>query len=114
MNGRDFRLKKRKYDKIKKNLTVNPVISSQKVGFSVSGRQICRKYVTDMKEGSYYESVCGMVNDARVLKSRRTDFRSVCMRAGADEVSLSNMFYRNFGMSGDDVLEALRTGRMKK
>lgn len=61
-----------------------------------------------------YESLCRLMNDGRVIRSRTTDFASLCRSVGADEDEVSNMLYRDFGMSGDDILEAFRAGYVKK
>lgn len=61
-----------------------------------------------------YESLCRLMNDGRVIRSRTADFSSLCRSVGADETGLSNMLYREFGMSGDEILEAFRTGHVKK
>lgn len=31
------------------------------------------------------------------------DFRSLCIRMGADEIHMNNLFYENFGVSGEEV-----------
>lgn len=30
-------------------------------------------------------------------------FRSLCIRMGADEIHMNNLFYENFGVSGEEV-----------
>jgi hypothetical protein len=64
-------------------------------------------------DGSY-ERLCEMMGDGRNIRNVKVDFRSLCGRIGADHKALCDLFYMRLGMSGDEVLEAFRTGRKKK
>ena len=57
----------------------------------------------------FYEVCSRMLQDKRTWKAN--DFHDICSSFRTGEVVLDNMLYECVGMSGDDVLARLRSGK---
>lgn len=58
--------------------------------------------------------ICERMNDADFIMGRDADFGLLCRDEGADPDAVCNLLYGIFGMSGDELLDAFRSGRAKK
>lgn len=65
-----------------------------------------------MRIEKIYEKVCGILSERKVFRSRRTDFGKICHENGAARVEIDNLLYERLGMSGEDILEAFREGKV--
>ncbi len=58
-----------------------------------------------MSESEKFESLCAILS--AVNTSNCVSFSAMCRKTGADEICMNNMFYENFGMSGEEVFYKL-------
>lgn len=61
--------------------------------------------VLNMREYEKFESLCATLS--AINTGNCVSFSAMCSKAGADEIRMNNMFYENFGMSGEDVFYKL-------
>lgn len=64
-------------------------------------------------EERMFEELCALMTDEKLRYAHGVDFRGLCERVGASPEKMGNILYERFGMSGEEVLEALIRGNMQ-
>lgn len=59
-----------------------------------------------------FEMICRMLIGERRCRNHGVKFKDFCHASGVERVSLENMLYEVFGMSGDDIISTLCTGKL--
>jgi len=65
-----------------------------------------------MMKDDVYERVCGILADRETLRNGNRSFEDICSEAGAVRVDVDNLLYERLGMSGEELLEAFRRGKV--
>lgn len=68
---------------------------------------------TVMKKEMFFERLCSILSDRKVFRSKAACFEDICREIGADRVTMDNLFYERFGMSGDEIMSGFRVGKVK-
>ena len=73
------------------------------LAFLLQNRQICCRI--NFRRNSKMEEKFTVMCSELIEKGtgEHEDFRSLCNRMGADEIHMNNLFYENFGVSGEEV-----------
>jgi hypothetical protein len=61
-----------------------------------------------MKMENIYEKVCRVLAAGGFCRNTETRFEDICEEAGVGRVTMDNLLYERFGMSGCDMLRAFR------
>lgn len=60
-----------------------------------------------------FEKLCHTLVEGKNFRRKGADFRELCATLGSGRVEMENMLFDCVGMSGDDVLEGLRTRKQQ-
>lgn len=60
-----------------------------------------------------FEELCALMADEKLRYARDVGFAALCEKVEASPERMCNMLYERFGMSGDELLEALINGNMQ-
>ncbi|MBQ8421162.1 MAG: hypothetical protein IJX11_02760 [Bacteroidales bacterium] len=60
-----------------------------------------------------FEELCTIMTDEKLRYMYDVEFEGLCERIGASPERMENILYERFGMSGDELLEALINGNMQ-
>ena len=64
------------------------------------------------KSNEAFEMICRALVEEKTFRKRGSELNELCSLFGVQRVRLENMLYDVFGMSGDEIISTLRTGKL--